>query len=270
MQSKLITMDQAAKLVQPGDLLGIGGMTLYRRPTSFVRALINRYLLTREPGNLTLLAFTAGYECDLLVGAGMVSHVRTCYFGLEIFGLAPMFTNQVNKAEEYARSKSGVILEQEEAVLPAFLKRLRQASGLMEEGLVYYRDAALGSPESKRIQAIREVIIAEQLLRILQSNHAILEFEDLRLQFVKEKDQYKAGNILDIMEGILRDEIARTELSLLAVTRDSRLGFQQECDYVYTPYSLKEKLGVLHETLDKLIPSARLRSAEAPASAALF
>ena len=169
----------------------------------------------------------------------------------------PDFTNQVNKAEEYARSKSGVIVEKEDAVLPAFLMRLRQASGLIEEGLIHYRDAALESPESKRIQALKEVIIAEQLLRTLQSNHAILEFEDLRLQFVKEKDQDKAGNILDIMEGILRDEIDRTELSLLAVTRDSRLGFQQECDYVYTPYSLKEKLGVLQETLDTLIPSAR-------------
>ena len=99
MPSKLLTMNQAAELVQPGNLLGIGGMTLYRRPTSFVRALINRYLLTREPGDLTLLAFTAGYECDLLVGAGMVSHVRTCYFGLEIFGLAPMFTNRANRGE---------------------------------------------------------------------------------------------------------------------------------------------------------------------------
>jgi len=37
------------------------------------------------------------------------------------------------------------------------------------------------------------------------------------------------------MEGILRDEIARTELSLLAASRDSRLGFQYEQDYVYTP-----------------------------------
>jgi glutaconate CoA-transferase subunit A len=92
-------MDQAAELVKPGNLLGIGGMTLYRRPTSFVRALIKRYLLTSLPGDLTLLAFTAGYECDLLVGAGMVSHVRTCYFGLEIFGLAPMFTNRANQGE---------------------------------------------------------------------------------------------------------------------------------------------------------------------------
>jgi glutaconate CoA-transferase subunit A len=46
-----------------------------------------------------LLAFTAGLESDLLVGAGMVSRVRTCYFGLEIFGLAPMFTYYANRGQ---------------------------------------------------------------------------------------------------------------------------------------------------------------------------
>ncbi len=34
-------------------------------------------------------------------------------------------------------------------------------------------------------------------------------------------------------------------------TRDSRLGFQFEQDYVYTPYSLREKLGSPYETLEK-------------------
>jgi hypothetical protein len=54
------------------------------------------------------------------------------------------------------------------------------------------------------------------------------------------------------MESIVRDETARTERSLLAASRDSRLGFQYEQDYVYTPYSLKEKLGVLRETEKQL------------------
>jgi glutaconate CoA-transferase subunit A len=31
----------------------------------------------------------------LLVGAGLVARTRTCYFGLEIFGLAPMFSRAV-------------------------------------------------------------------------------------------------------------------------------------------------------------------------------
>ncbi len=51
----------------------------------------------------------------------------------------------------------------------------------------------------------------------------------------------------------------RTELSLLATTRDSRLGFQFEQDYVYTPYSLKEKLKILTETLKSQLPTVRER-----------
>ena len=161
----------------------------------------------------------------------------------------PDFSNQTNKAELYARSATGVQVGKEIPVLPVFLKYLRQAADQMEEGLKLYRAAALASPESKRQRAVREVVIAEQLQRMMQSDHAILEFEDLRLRLAAEPDTQKAPMLLDRMESIVRaEERAGTELSLLAATRDSRLGFQYEQDYVYTPYSLREKLGVLRET----------------------
>jgi glutaconate CoA-transferase subunit A len=99
MPNKLLSMELAVNLVQSGCMLGLGGMTLYRRPVAFVKALLKKYRQTSEPADLTLLAFTAGYESDLLVGAGMVTHVRTCYFGLEIFGLAPMFTDLTNQGK---------------------------------------------------------------------------------------------------------------------------------------------------------------------------
>ncbi len=92
-------MEAAAELVHPGDMLALGGMTLYRRPVAFVRALIKKYQISSQPNELTLLAFTAGYESDLLLGAGLVSHIRTCYFGLEIFGFAPMFTSLANQGQ---------------------------------------------------------------------------------------------------------------------------------------------------------------------------
>jgi glutaconate CoA-transferase subunit A len=99
MRNKQISLEEAADLVQPGQTLALGGMTLYRRPVAFVQALIRRHRQMKQPGDLTLLAFTAGYESDLLVGAGLVSHVRSCYFGLEIFGFAPMFTMLVNNGQ---------------------------------------------------------------------------------------------------------------------------------------------------------------------------
>ena len=88
-EDRRLSLRDAAALVRPGDVLALGGVTLYRRPVAFVYELLRR---TDRPSDLTLLCFTAGYESDLLVGAGCVSRVRSCYFGLEIFGFAPMFS----------------------------------------------------------------------------------------------------------------------------------------------------------------------------------
>lgn len=89
-----ITLDDAAALVPDGATLALGGMTVYRRPAAFVRALLRR---SPRPRALTLLCFTAGYESDLLVGAGCVALSRSAYFGLESFGFAPMFTQAVQE-----------------------------------------------------------------------------------------------------------------------------------------------------------------------------
>lgn len=89
MEDKRISLAEAAQLVRDGDTLALGGVTLYRRPVAFTRALLAR---ADRPRDLTLLCFTAAYASDLLVGAGMVQAVRSCYFGLEIFGLAPMYS----------------------------------------------------------------------------------------------------------------------------------------------------------------------------------
>jgi len=96
---KRISIEEVAASVPSGCILALGGLTIYRRPMAFVRALLLRYRQTGEPKNLALLAFTAGLESDLLVGAGMVDRIHTCYFGLEIFGLAPMFTYLANRGE---------------------------------------------------------------------------------------------------------------------------------------------------------------------------
>lgn len=96
---KRISLDEAVTMVQDRNMLALGGMTLYRRPVSFVTALVKKYLQEGHPGDLTLMTFTASIESDILVGAGMISKVRTCYFGLEIFGLAPLFSYCANRGE---------------------------------------------------------------------------------------------------------------------------------------------------------------------------
>lgn len=124
MKQKVISMAEAASLVEPGQMLALGGMTLYRRPVGFVRALLQRFTKSGEPGSLTLFAFTAGLESDLLVGAGLVRRVRTCYFGLEIFGLAPMFTYCAGHGEIE-------IIEETEVSLSAGLRAQMAGIGFM-------------------------------------------------------------------------------------------------------------------------------------------
>lgn len=96
-ESKLRHLAEALELIpERGAVLALGGTTLYRRPTRFSLALIDQARRAGRPGDLTLLCFTAGIESDLLVGAGLVSRVRTCYFGLESFGFAPAYTAAVH------------------------------------------------------------------------------------------------------------------------------------------------------------------------------
>jgi glutaconate CoA-transferase, subunit A len=121
---KVISMEEAVKLVPSNSMLALGGMTLYRRPMAFVFSLLRRFVTERQPVDLTLLSFTASLESDLLLGAGMVRKVRSCYFGMEIFGLAPMFS--------YLANRGGFdIIEETEASLAYGLRAQMAGVGFM-------------------------------------------------------------------------------------------------------------------------------------------
>jgi glutaconate CoA-transferase subunit A len=97
---KRITWHEALAMLPDDDYsIGFGGVTLYRRPMAFSIHLAHHLLTMTQFPDIELFCFTAGLESDLLVGAGLVHSVRTCYFGLEIFGFAPHFTNAANMGE---------------------------------------------------------------------------------------------------------------------------------------------------------------------------
>lgn len=121
MVNTLVSIDEAAAVVQDGCTLALGGMTLYRRPVGFVRALLLRDQLPRD---LTLLSFTGGIESDLLVGAGCAAAVRSAYFGLEAFGLAPMFT-------QFAQSQQIRVIEETEASIVMGMRAQISGVGFM-------------------------------------------------------------------------------------------------------------------------------------------
>jgi glutaconate CoA-transferase subunit A len=136
-----ISLEEAAETIRDNTTLALGGMTVYRRPVAFVRELLRKQ---SRPKDLTLLCFTAGYESDLLVGAGCVKTVRTVYFGLESFGLAPMFTEMANKGELH-------ILEETEASLASGLRARMAGVGFMPSHAWIGTDLPALRPDVKTI-----------------------------------------------------------------------------------------------------------------------
>jgi glutaconate CoA-transferase subunit A len=121
MNDKRTSLAAAVDLVQDGQTLGLGGLTIYRRPVAFARALACR---AQPPRDLTLLGFTGGLAADLLIAAGMVSRTRFCYIGLEIFGLAPAFTRAVQAQEV-------TVIEESEASIANGLRATMARVGFM-------------------------------------------------------------------------------------------------------------------------------------------
>ena len=170
-------------------------------------------------------------------------YVIGAFVGSNVF--YPDFTNRVNEAEQYAKPFS----------LGVFEKYLRLAADEMGKGLDSYRKAALQAPAAKRQNALREVLLAEQIERMMRSNEAIVEFEDLRFHWANSHDPSERRRLLDRMTQLLKEEIPRTEASLETARRDSRLGYEWEQDYMYWPEVFKKKLELLKLTLNEKIPA---------------
>jgi len=85
--SKLMSLDAAAALVRPGQLITMGGTLSQRIPAAFVRQLARR----RVTG-LRLVKSSPGYDADVLAAAGCLAAVQCGIASLEQpFGMAPAF-----------------------------------------------------------------------------------------------------------------------------------------------------------------------------------
>ena len=86
-----MTLEEAiSTYVQNGDLVGIGGLSFWRKPISACREIIRG-----EKKNLSICTFVGGIEVDMLVASNCVSEVRACYVGMEIFGMAQHYRKAV-------------------------------------------------------------------------------------------------------------------------------------------------------------------------------
>jgi len=82
--------DAITSYVQDGDLVGFGGLSFWRKATSACREIIRQ-----DKKNLTICTFVGGIEIDMLIAAGCVSQIRSCFVSFEIFGMAPHYRSAV-------------------------------------------------------------------------------------------------------------------------------------------------------------------------------
>lgn len=119
-------------------------------------------------------------------------------------------------------------LHVEPLTLQVFIKYLLIAADEMEKGVKDYRRAALSAPDSKKPNALREVLLAEQVERMMRSNHPILEFEDLRFRLKKTIILSERTQIVRRMITILVDEILRTQDASLAIPSAATRNLSQQ------------------------------------------
>jgi len=132
---KVATLHDACAAVRDGDLVGLGGMTLHRRPVAACAELIRQG--RRE---LQLLDYTGSFEGDILIGAGAVATVRSCYFGMDVLGLAPMHRRAV-------ASGSVQTIEESEATVAVGLRATRAGVDFLPARIWSQTDLASTRPD---------------------------------------------------------------------------------------------------------------------------
>ena len=93
LREKVMSLEEAAKLVHDGDHVGIGGCTLSRTPIAMIWALIRA-----RKKNLTISRSITSTEGDLLLASGVSQHVITSWFSQGIvWGISKVMRHYTEK-----------------------------------------------------------------------------------------------------------------------------------------------------------------------------
>ena len=93
MQDKRARLEEVLDLLRPGTHLALVGGGLRTAPMGFLRS-----ALRKGVRGLRLTTVTGGgLDADLLVGAGAVETLETCYVTLGPYGVAPNFRRAVQE-----------------------------------------------------------------------------------------------------------------------------------------------------------------------------
>ena len=85
--ARLASLAEAVASIPDGALVGIGGNLTHRTPCAAVHELVGQ-----GKQDVTLVKTAAGYDFDVLCGAGAVSRVILSFVSFEnLWGMAPRF-----------------------------------------------------------------------------------------------------------------------------------------------------------------------------------
>ena len=85
--ARLVSLAEAVASISDGSLIGLGGNLTHRTPCAAVHELIRQ-----GKRDLGLVKTAAGYDFDVLCGAGAVSRVVLSFVSFEnLWGMAPRF-----------------------------------------------------------------------------------------------------------------------------------------------------------------------------------
>ncbi len=91
-REKLKTLREAVALIPDGAKLALGGSLIRKCPMAAVREIIRQ-----KKRDLTLYAWSAGMDFDMLIGAGCVREAWSSYVGLFTAGMAKNFRRAVER-----------------------------------------------------------------------------------------------------------------------------------------------------------------------------
>lgn len=135
MKDKIMSLEEAVELqVEDGDLVGIGGLSFWRKAAAATREIIRQ-----KKKNLGVVSFVGGICADMLIGAGCLNRIRTSFIGMELFGLAPNHRRAVG-AEQLK------VIEESEATIALGLKAIYlklpflPLRGILETDVLKVRD----------------------------------------------------------------------------------------------------------------------------------
>ena len=92
MKTDLTSFEEAAKLVNKGDALTVGGASFHRAPIAWLREIARQ-----EIKDLVIIVRESAL--DFLIGAGCVDQVRAALLSFELLGLAPNFCKKSQLGE---------------------------------------------------------------------------------------------------------------------------------------------------------------------------